>query len=366
MRILLLSNSASEHTQKWAKGLVHLGVEVGVFSLNRADIDWSKNQEGISILHEPAIDTNNKKLASKVGYLSYVKELKKNIEAFKPDILHAHYATSYGLLGKLSKFTPFVISVWGSDVYDFPAKSHLHKLIVKNILSKADAICSTSESMKVETRKYTNKPIEVIPFGIEPAYFEVEKKQRNTITIGLVKSLESKYGIDVLIKAFEKILKKYPEKNITLLLVGDGSKMDEYIQLASSLGIADKVIFKGRVPHEEVINYHASIDIFVSLSVLDSESFGVSLVEAMAMATPVVASDVSGFKEVLGENPCGLVVARNSVDEAVDAISTYIDKPDFAIEMGKRAKVRAKQMYSWTNNIKSMYKVYASLLDQNE
>lgn len=362
MRILLLSNSASEHTQKWAKGLASLGVEVGIFSLNSSDPSWYKDHKGIKIVYEPKADGGNTSLSSKLGYLKNVKKLKHCIVSFKPDILHAHYATSYGLLGKLSKFKPFVISVWGSDVYDFPQKNSVFKLLLKNILASANAICSTSNSMKKETQQYTDKYINVIPFGIDPAYFEVESKKKETITIGLIKSLESKYGIDILIKAFDQVQKKYPQKNISLLLVGDGSKKAEYLELTKTLGISNKVKFTGKVPHKEVIEYHESIDIFVSLSVLDSESFGVSLVESMAMGKPVVASDVSGFKEVLGEPACGLIVPRNSVDEAVKAVSKYIDEPGFAETMGKNARKHAFELYNWNNNLKSMITVYEDIL----
>ena len=50
---------------------------------------------------------------------------KKTIKDFKPNILHAHYASSYGILGYLIKFKPFILSVWGSDIYHFPNKNLL-------------------------------------------------------------------------------------------------------------------------------------------------------------------------------------------------------------------------------------------------
>ncbi|HEY1039668.1 MAG TPA: glycosyltransferase [Bacteroidia bacterium] len=364
MKILLLSNSASAHTQKWAKGLAAAGLQVGIFSLNRSDSVWYKDHKNIIILHEPEINSGNTKLTSKLGYLKNVKKLKQTIVSFAPDILHAHYATSYGMLGMRSKFKPFVISVWGSDVYDFPKKSPLHKLLLQNILSKSSVLCSTSISMKNETQKYINKAVEVIPFGIDAAYFKIEEAKREITTIGLVKSLEEKYGVDILIRAFDQVIKKYRDKQLSLLFVGDGSKRSEYENLAAELGIADKVTFTGKVPHDKIMEYHRSIDIFVSLSRLDSESFGVSLVEAMALEKPVVASDVSGFKEVLGSEPCGIIVKRNSVEEAANAIGMYIDNPELAQTNGKKARKRALELYNWDQNLKSMIHVYEQILEK--
>jgi hypothetical protein len=57
---------------------------------------------------------------SKLKYVSLVSELKTACRKFDPDLMHAHYATSYGLLAALSGFKPYLISVWGSDVFDFP------------------------------------------------------------------------------------------------------------------------------------------------------------------------------------------------------------------------------------------------------
>ena len=139
---------------------------------------------------------------SKLNYLKVLPELKKVIRGFKPDIMHAHFATSYGLLGALSGFHPFVLSVWGSDVFDFPKKSLLHRKILEYNLKKADKILSTSNVMAVETKNYTDKEIEVTPFGINIELFRPEKADRTAstpfsesdIVVGTIKLLEDKYG----------------------------------------------------------------------------------------------------------------------------------------------------------------------------
>src|SRR5690606_14690363 len=113
-------------------------------------------------------------------------------------ILHAHYATSYGLIGALSGFKPFVLSVWGADVYDFPRRSKLHKKLFQYNLKKADLILSTSEIMRNELKKYTAKEVLVTPFGVDTSVFckkDIAEKDNSVINIGTIKSLEEKYGI---------------------------------------------------------------------------------------------------------------------------------------------------------------------------
>lgn len=367
MKILLLANSASAHTQKWALGLASQGIDVGIFSLNPSEMNWCKGVNNISVLYQPSLSVNNKKVLTKLFYMRNVKKLKKVIVEFKPDIVHAHYATSYGMLGMLSKFKPFVVSVWGADVYDFPKKSFLHKKTFSRIVDSATQICSTSNCMKEEILLYTNKSIEVVPFGVDVDSLKklvIPDLSKDEITIGTIKSLEPKYGIDYLIKAFALVVKQFPSRKLKLLIVGDGSYKAEYVNLVSSLGISTLVNFTGKVPHAQVVDFLAKIDVFVSLSVLDSESFGVSLVEAMAASKPIIASDVAGFKEVLGEETNGIIVPRRNEKAAADAIGKLINDSNLAKNKGVNAQQRAVKLYNWQSNINQMITIYEKLLSK--
>lgn len=369
MRVLLLSDSASEHTEKWAKGLASHGIQVGLFSFNKARYPWYQNHPNIELLFEPQERISGSAISEKISYLKYLKPLKQKIKKFNPDILHAHYATSYGFLASLSGFKTIGISVWGADVYDFPKQNILFKYLLKYILSKANFICSTSHCMKLETLLYTNKAITVTPFGIDIDKFKRQDTQlpfsnSNEINIGNIKAIENKYGVSILIEAFSKVVKYFSDKKIQLYLIGDGSEKDNCKQLAENLGIKDKVIFTGRIPHSDIPDWHRKLDLFVSLSVLDSESFGVSLVEAMSSETCIVASDVDGFKEVLGtDNSCGIIVPRNSVDSAFKAIVELIQNPHQAKEKAKQARLRALAHYNWQDNIQTMINVYYQALN---
>ena len=119
------------------------------------------------------------------------------------DILHAHYASSYGLLGALANFHPFILSIWGADIFSFPKKSFLHRYIFNFNLRVADKILSTSQIMAKEIKKYTNKEIIVTPFGIDINTFKpgnkVDKiKGEFDFIIGTIKGLEEIYGIEYL------------------------------------------------------------------------------------------------------------------------------------------------------------------------
>ena len=364
MRILLLSDLASEHTEKWAIGLANQGIKVGLFSFNKSRYNWFSQSSNIELLFESEDTLNGQSLKEKVSYFKYLPILKQKIKEFKPDVLHAHYATSYGFLGALSRFKPFVVSVWGSDVYDFPQQNYVYKRILKYVLHKATVICSTSHCMKQEALLYTNKPITVIPFGIDIDLFKrpsdkIALSNVEEINIGNIKAIETKYGVLILIQAFNTVLKHFPLKNIKLYIIGDGSEKENCLKLVSDFGIENKVIFTGRIAHSEIAEWHQKLDIFVSLSILDSESFGVSLVEAMSSGSCVIASNVDGFKEVLdNNNECGTLVEKNSVEDAAKAIIDAISNPKNSVLKGSKARERAVAFYNWQNNIKQMIDVY--------
>ena len=102
MRILFLADINSSHTQRWVNGLTTHGLQVGIFSFTVPKDAWYKSLN-IACYHPVAKLTKWK-------YVFQLSSLRKAIRTFQPDILHAHYATSYGLLARLSGFQPFVIS----------------------------------------------------------------------------------------------------------------------------------------------------------------------------------------------------------------------------------------------------------------
>lgn len=357
MKVLILSASESIHTKRWCEALIKSGVQVVLFSLS-SSISYFYQNAGIKV-YSPNI--NSLRWYSKIRYLSSLKLLRNIISIEKPDIVHAHYCSSYGLLGALSRFHPLIVSVWGSDVYDFPKQSCFFEKIIRYVLSKADKILSTSHIMAKETSKYTNKPINITPFGVNIDLFrkiDILLPDKNTFVVGNVKTLAPKYGIDILIKAFKVVLLKNPDKDMVLKIVGDGPCRKEYEQLAADLGINDKVYFIGKVSNEKLPEYYNSFSVSVSVSVSNSESFGVVAVEAMACECPVITSDADGFTEVVEDRVTGIIVPKQDVDATASAIQEFINNPDLREKMGKAGRERVKRLYDWNDNVMTMVNIY--------
>ena len=364
-RILLLSDIDSPHTRKWAVSLAERGYTVGLFSLRKSESGWIKSFPAIQSFDAQGFSSAkfSEGNTSKLGYLKLVPVLREVIAEFKPHLVHAHYATSYGLIGARSKFHPFIISVWGSDVFDFPRRGFLNKRMLIYNLKRADRIFSTSNAMKQEVLKYVDRRVDVTPFGVDVNVFipgTSSLREPGTKVIGIVKSLENGYGIDVLIRAFALVKNEFSGK-VKLVIGGDGSQKETYTRLAGDLGVASSVVFAGRIPAEQVADYHRSFDVFAALTVAD-ESFGVSLVEAMACGKPAVVSTVPGFKEVAVEGETALFVPPGDERKAADALLRLLNDESLARKMGEAARQRVLNLYDWQKNLDHIEELYAEVL----
>jgi len=369
MKVLLLADAASSHIIKWANGLHEKGLEISIFGLS--SYDWVQYNAGIKI-DIFAIPQFIKWQADgsllKTGYLLALSRLKKKIRNFKPDIIHAHSASSYGLLGALSGFHPFVISVWGNDVYNFPKKSYFFKKVIVYNLKKSDMLLSTSKIMAEETKKYTNKNIQVVPFGIDIEKFKPKKTKslfyENDIVIGTIKSVEKKYGTENLVRAFKTVKENHPDIPLKLLIVGRGSMTNYIKSLVKDFGIESDVKITGFVSYDKIPEYHRMLDIYIAVSTEDSESFGVAILEASACETPVIVSNVGGLPEVVDNNVTGFVIPHSNVEFLVKKIELLLDE-NLRKKLGKAGRARVMKHFKWDDNLEQMVNNYNQILSNN-
>lgn len=366
MNILLLADPNSVHTIKWATSLAEKSINIFIFGIGSLTVDSYDKYKNIGIQTLNQVVTNDEGVAGKIKYLNALPTIKKIIKYFQPDIMHAHFATSYGLLGALSSFSPFVLSVWGSDVFSFPNKSLIHRSLLKFNLKKADRILSTSVVMSRETEKYTSKEITVTPFGINLEQFKSKDAEsifsENDIVIGTLKSLDERYGIDILLLAFKIIVNRNPELPLKLLIVGGGPLDDKLKNLAIELKIEDRTVFTGPVPFEKIANYHNQMTVTVFVS--NSESFGVAVIEASACEKPVVVSNVGGLPEVVEDGVTGFIVPPSDPESTAAAIEKLILDKELRARMGKAGRERVKRLYEWNSNVEQMIDIYNNVLQE--
>lgn len=348
MKIAFLAGHSSIHTVKWVNEMALRGHEVHLITMHPGTEELHQN---IQVYRLP--------LKSPHGYCLNSWHLRQLLQQINPDILNTHYASGYGTLARLSGFHPNLLSVWGSDVFDFPYQSMMKMKIMQRNLSAADRIASSSNAMKKQTETIykPNKEIAVTPFGVDCEKFRSMEisRDKTKIRIGTVKKMASQYGIATLIEAFAIVKNKF-QGDIELILVGGGPEEEDLQLLAQKLNVSKYVDFIAPIPHYKVPEYLNSFDIYVALS--NSESFGVAIIEASACGLPVVVSDAGGLPEVVVDEQTGFIVPRNNPEEAAERLLRLLCDPELRKEMGNAGRQFVMDNYEWKENADKMERLY--------
>lgn len=357
MKVVMLAPANVIHTQRWVEGLCERGLELVLVTQHDSGAWRAPPRARVVRLPHGGVP----------GYFRNVPVLRRLLVTERADLLNVHYASGYGTTAALSGFRPWMLSVWGSDVYDFPYESRLKGWWLRRNLRQADLIGSTSEAMAQQVKALvpTGNRIVVTPFGVDTQRFAPMPQLHDGLVIGTVKKLEAKYGVDVLIRAFAQLCSCMGDLvSLRLELVGEGDQRAELESLAVELGVADKVLFAGAVPHHDVPGWLNRFDIYVAVSRLDSESFGVAVLEASACELPVVVSDAGGLPEVVADRETGIVVPRENVGALTDALEVLITQEPLRRQYGKAGRVRVQDRYEWRSSVERMIECFSMLRAQ--
>lgn len=354
MKVMLLGPANVVHTRRWVEGLHARGIELVLVTQHDPE-EWVAPQ-GVTLVRL--------KHSGNAGYFLNVLQVRRLLRDGGFDLLNAHYASGYGTTAMLAGFRPWLLSVWGSDVYDFPYESGLKGRLLRRNLRQANVIASTSRAMAGQVRRLAPELQNILltPFGVDARRFHAAPEVRRGFVVGTVKTLAPKYGIDTLVKAFAEFLKVLPPTEDvappSLLIVGGGEQRAELQALGESLGVAERVHFAGVVAHADVPEWLNRFDVYVAVSRLDSESFGVAVLEASACELPVVVSDVGGLPEVVIDGETGLVVPRDDVPSLAAALRKLHDDPGLRQRLGHAGRERVLAEYEWGHCLDLMIACY--------
>ena len=170
--------------------------------------------------------------------------------------------------------------------------------------------------------------------------------------------LEKRKGLDYLLKAYQQVKRAIPESR--LIVVGPGIRLrKKYEKRVARDGIED-VIFIGYATYSDLPRYYRTADI-VCCPATGWESFGIVLIEAMAVGTAVVASNISGYASVLTHDAEGLLVPPKNVPQLGEALLSLAEDKFRRQQMGQKGIITAQQ-YSWESVAKRVLDCYHKVL----
>lgn len=231
MKIGMISSGSSIHVKKIANALIERGYEITLYTLPNHKKMLQDLDHRVQVVKLP--------IKGKMGYVLNAHFIRKHLKKNPVDLINTHYASGYGTLARLVGWHPTALAVFGSDVYEYPFRSKFNmKTVIKN-LDFSDVITSTSHVMADKVREFYHRDrvIYVTPFGVDLNRFHpVQVEKDDYFEIGIVKKIEKKYGIDILIKAFAVFLdrNKYPKAR--LMIYGRGNEMKGLMDLVKTLG----------------------------------------------------------------------------------------------------------------------------------
>jgi L-malate glycosyltransferase len=360
VKLLQLGAANSIHLQRWSNALAQAGIETHVASQHTPlPGGW-----------HAAVRLHALPVAGGLGYAANAWALRSLMRSLQADLLHVHYASGYGGLATLAGCRPRLLSVWGSDVFEFPERSRLHRALLHQVLCRADAVACTSQALRQRVLSLLGgrpQDVTVTPFGVAvDGASTAPAKPGPGLCVGTVKGLATVYGVDLLIRAFAHVVRSRsaacpaPADALRLRLVGDGPQRGELQALATELGVADRVDFVGAVPHAQVAAELRRLDVFVAAS--RQESFGVAVLEASAAGLPVVATRVGGLPEVVDSGVTGLLVPPEDVPALAGAIELLLDDAALRQRMGQAGRDWVAAHYAWPDSVQTMLSLYRRLL----
>ena len=282
-------------------------------------------------------------------------QINKLLENFKPDMILLDRITKLNKIF-LKKKIPTIILLRGNyweeaewakkTIYNSPIKRISYQKNVKLVDSsfkESALILPISKYLEKEVRKrYPEKNIELLyADGRNPTKWNIsQNKKLIHPSVGLLQGLNI-WGKTRELTTLENILREMPK--VTFYLAGDGIYKNEII---SNLNKFDNFVWLGNLKYPcEVSDFLSEIDIFLLLSGL--EGFGQSVLEAMLMKRPVIATNVGGIPEIVNDQKTGFLVNLNDHEKIIEYIEKLLNNPSLIEEITDNALENVKAKFSW-------------------
>ncbi len=376
MRVLYFSRDYTPHDHRFLSSLARSQHEVFFLRLERrgpqledralppdvTQIQWAGGRSPASLLTGPRL------------FMS----LRDVIAAYEPELIHAGPIQTAGLLAALAGFRPLVVASWGSDLLRDADRNALWRFATTITLRRADVLIGDCETVKNKAIAfgYPADQIVTFPWGIDIEQFAPDGKVHESQAAALrsrlgwqgcfvllsTRAWEPGYGVNLIARAFVQIARQRPE--LRLLLLGGGSQAALLRRIFLSGGVLERVHFAGQVSQPALPDYFRAADLYVSASRSDGSS--ISLLEALACATPALVSDIPGNREWINHGAQGWWFRDGDVAALSQAIDNALDAREKLPEMGQAARSLAEQRADWKRNFPKLLRAYEMALTRKD
>lgn len=321
----------------------------------------------------------------KFGNAAFAPQLIFRLSGF--DIVHLHWPFFGGseavyLFKKIKKSRVKLVVQYHMDVVAFGAKGIFFKIYNKilraKILKAADlVICSSYDyinysEVKEIYQEDKEKWLE-IPFGVDQEKFKplpkkteflkkykILPQEKIILFVGGLDKAHYFKGIEVLLEAFALLSENFSEAR--LLIVGRGDLKESYQRKALDLKIAEKVVFAGGVSDQYLPDYYNLAEVVVLPSIDKSEAFGLILLEAMACAKSIIASDLAGVRTLVEADVNGYLARPADASDLAEKIKKILAEKELADFFGQAGRKKVEENYNWEKVGKKLEEAYLKII----
>jgi len=292
----------------------------------------------------------------------------KLIQLKRPDFINTHSSKDSwvaSFAARLSNYKPFIIRTrhLSTPVATNIFGSVIHKLLPHKIITTGETI----REQLIERNHVSPEKIVSIPTGVDFKLFDPKKSKKkirrelslteNTPLVGMVSVLRSWKGHNFFIDATATVLKKF--SNVRFLIVGDGPQKENLTKIIQEKGLSETIFMLGH--REDIPEIMASFNILVHPS-FANEGVPQSIVQAMAMGVPVIASDIKSLSEVVTDGKTGLLSPRKDSGKLAKRIILLLKNKELMRKMGNNGRKFVVEKFSMERMISSIENLYKNMV----
>jgi len=286
------------------------------------------------------------------------------------DLLHMHYAIPHATAAYLARemyratrYLPFVTTLHGTDITLVGAHASFLP-VTRFSIAQSDAVTAISHYLADETcRTFGNCSVEVIPNFINATYYHRQENEtlRAQLAPGgerLLMHVSNFRPVKRIADCIHTFARLNGRLHARLVMCGDGPERNDAEALTREYGLSDKVLFVGQVPN--IRDYLSIADLLLLPS--ETESFGLSALEAMACEVPVIATRVGGLPEVVRDGETGYLVSVGDTEAMAERAMEILSDRERQRAMGRRGREWACSQFNTDRVIPQYVALYERVL----
>lgn len=294
-----------------------------------------------------------------------VLDFRRVVRHIRPDLIHAGPIQTCAFIAALSGFRPILTMSWGFDLMQDVERGWAWEQITRYVLRNTQYFTSDANVTRDKAVAYGMNPANtvVFPWGVDLNHFTPKhwaaRQAENEMTLFCNRAWEPIYGVDVVAKAFVKVVAERSE--LRLLLLGSGSQAHSIREIFLNGGVFDQVTFAGQIHYADLPRFYHMADLYLSASHVDGSS--VSLMEALACGLPCLVSDIPANREWVQEGENGWLFRDGSVDDLAAKITQALQNRKRLSQIGQNARMIAEARADWRKNSQILLQTYQKTME---